>query len=110
MAKCTYGSFATGIPIIAAASVAPIEAGLAFGAGFIALAYGGAGPTLLLMLPPSRDSAGDELHPAAGGGALGCWCMNGPVGLPSAVRLLSWHAVQGSVCAEADLKLRSGHV
>ncbi len=45
--------------------VAPIEAGLAFGMGFLALAYGGAGPALRVAPPPWRDTPASNLQHVA---------------------------------------------
>ncbi len=47
------------------ASVAPVEAGLAFGMGFLALAYGAAGPALRLTPPPTRDTPASNLQHVA---------------------------------------------
>lgn len=44
------------------AGVAPIGGGLAFGAGFLALAYGGIGPALRLTPPPWRDTPANNLQ------------------------------------------------
>ncbi len=41
---------------------APVEAGLAFGMGVMALAYGGAGPALRLTPPPWRDTPANTLQ------------------------------------------------
>ena len=46
-------------------SVAPVEAGLAFGMGFLALAYGAAGPALRLTPPPTRDTPASNLQHVA---------------------------------------------
>jgi len=45
--------------------VAPVEAGLAFGMGFFALAYGGAGPALRMTPPPWRDTSASNLQHVA---------------------------------------------
>ena len=47
------------------AGVPPVEAGLAFGMGFLALAYGGAGPALHLTPPPTRDTPANNLQHVA---------------------------------------------
>ncbi len=44
------------------AGVAPVEAGLAFGMGFLPLAYGAAGPALRLTPPPTRDTPASNLQ------------------------------------------------
>jgi hypothetical protein len=41
---------------------APVEAGLAFGMGFLVLAYGAAGPALRLAPPPTRDAPARNLQ------------------------------------------------
>ena len=46
------------------AGAPPVEAGLAFGAGFLALAYGGAGPALRLTPPPWRDTPANNVQHA----------------------------------------------
>ena len=47
------------------AGVAPVGAGLAFGMGFLALAYGAAGPALRLTPPPTRDTPANNLQHVA---------------------------------------------
>ena len=47
------------------AGVAPVEAGLAFGMGLLALAYGAAGPALRLTPPPTRDTSANNLQHVA---------------------------------------------
>ncbi len=44
------------------AGAAPVEAGLAFGVGFMALAYGSVGPALHLTPPPQRDTTANHLQ------------------------------------------------
>ena len=47
------------------AGIAPVGAGLAFGMGFLALAYGAAGPALRLTPPPTRDTPANNLQHVA---------------------------------------------
>ena len=47
------------------AGLPPVEAGLAFGMGFLALAYGAAGPALRLTPPPTRDTSSNNLQHVA---------------------------------------------
>ena len=47
------------------AGVPPITAGLAFGMGFLAMAYGAAGPALRLTPPPTRDTPASNLQHVA---------------------------------------------
>ncbi len=44
------------------AGAAPVKAGLAFGMGFLALAYGATGPALQLTPPPTRDTPANNLQ------------------------------------------------
>ena len=44
---------------------APAASGLAFGMGFLALAYGAAGPALRLTPPPQRDTPASNLQHVA---------------------------------------------
>ena len=46
------------------ARVPPVEAGLALGAGFMALAYGGTGPALQVTPPPWRDTTASNVQHA----------------------------------------------
>ena len=48
--------------VLKPAGVPPVEAGLAFGMGFLALAYGGAGPALGLTPPPTRDTPANTVQ------------------------------------------------
>ena len=51
--------------VLKPAGLPPVEAGLAFGMGFLALAYGGAGPALGLTPPPTRDTPANNLQHVA---------------------------------------------
>lgn len=71
--------------------VAPVEAGLAFGMGFLALAYGAAGPALRLTPPPTRDTPASNLQHVAVHALFGVvtalvadrlerrWAVSGPI-------------------------------